>query len=141
MYTQIWFYFIVSWMVQFILVAKDSSVCLNSFVPHVPLTFKTWLWIDGSCTIIIWLFFFLMLIIRTKSLGFFGTYCLGGIVAISLIFKIIWIFLGIAIFLTLNFDDCSSNLVQFMSIYFIYVLYNVIYTILASIVHCTKPKK
>lgn len=57
------FFLLVGWIIQFVLAKKDPSVCLDSG-PSDLLTFRTWLWVDGSLTLVLSMFFTVLFYVK-----------------------------------------------------------------------------
>jgi hypothetical protein len=90
------------------------------------------MWIDGYSTLLIGLQMILLkCLCCTLFKGvIFITYVL------SFYFKYAWIFIGLSSFLKdIEFDDCSGNSIQFLSIYFISFVYTLVCLVLGIITH------
>jgi hypothetical protein len=120
------FFVLVGWILQFVLAQKDTSLCLEVAIIQ-SFTFRTWLLVDGATTLFIGVMFCIFYNVHKcywNTLQAYKSFFQLFIMIPCAIFKVGWIWFGIGVYLNLiNFPDCSSNTVSFMSAYFISFFY------------------
>ena len=129
------FFVCASWMVSLVLAYKDYSVCAQIEVfSNLNFTYQTWLWVDGSTTLAILVIMTFKYLIWCRSCVLLNCFPLSySLITILTIFKLIWIFLGLAMFLGLQFHLCNDLLLNYGNAYYLTFLYFVFYVILRTL--------
>ena len=115
-----------SWLVSLALAYKDEgSICMNEAIfASFTFSYKTWLIIDGFTTLGILVAMVIRNLIWCKDVIKMDCICFSyGLIAMFTLFKVGWILIGLMMYLTLVFEQCTPLLKSFGTVYYLTFLY------------------